>query len=169
MTTATTTTTPQINDFIGWMRKNNRAARAARFCCNFWRSLPNDDVKFSFLRFWRQREPAAVNIFHSLPLHDNHSWQARESAFHLFYTLWPAWNHRKTLNLTQSSIFMWLFRCSSRRCFLNFQIDPKSVPHERRDYYSTFNQSDHCFLVLSLLLSLIWSLSNNEGKDNARK
>ena len=32
------------------------------FWCNFWRSLPNDDVKFSFLRFCRQRELAAVNL-----------------------------------------------------------------------------------------------------------
>ena len=31
MTTVTATTTPQINDLIGGMRKNNRAARAARF------------------------------------------------------------------------------------------------------------------------------------------
>ena len=31
------------------------------FWCNFLRSLPNDDVKFSFLRFWWQREPAIVN------------------------------------------------------------------------------------------------------------
>ena len=28
--TATSTSTPQINDLIGWMRKTNRAARAAR-------------------------------------------------------------------------------------------------------------------------------------------
>jgi len=31
LTTATSATTPQINDLIGWMKKNNRAARAARF------------------------------------------------------------------------------------------------------------------------------------------
>ena len=31
MTTATATTTLQIKDLIGWVRKNNRAARAARF------------------------------------------------------------------------------------------------------------------------------------------
>ena len=30
MTTGKPTTTPQINDLIGWMRKTNRAARAAR-------------------------------------------------------------------------------------------------------------------------------------------
>ena len=35
MTTATTTTTPQINDLIGRMRNNNRAARAARFLMQF--------------------------------------------------------------------------------------------------------------------------------------
>ena len=38
----------QINDFIGWMRKNNRAARAARYLVHF-----GDDVKLSLgsLRF----------------------------------------------------------------------------------------------------------------------
>ena len=50
-------------DLIGWMKKNNRAARAARFLVQmFWRSLPNDDVKFSYLRFWQQSEVAAVNL-----------------------------------------------------------------------------------------------------------
>ena len=29
---------------------------------NFWRSLPNGNVKFSYLRFWRQRELAAGNL-----------------------------------------------------------------------------------------------------------
>ena len=57
--------------------ESNRAARAARFLVQpwldwpvpsfnygamFWRSLPNDDVKLSYLRFWRQRELAAVNL-----------------------------------------------------------------------------------------------------------
>ena len=58
------TTTPQINDLIGWMKKNNRAARAARFlvqCFDVVR-LPNDDVKYSYLRFWRQRELAGVKF-----------------------------------------------------------------------------------------------------------
>ena len=31
MTTATSWITPLINDLIGWMKKNNRAARAACF------------------------------------------------------------------------------------------------------------------------------------------
>ena len=36
MTKATATTTPQINDFIGWKRKNNRAERAAGFLLHFF-------------------------------------------------------------------------------------------------------------------------------------
>ena len=32
------------------------------FGAMFWRSLPNDNVKFSYLRFWRQRELAEVNL-----------------------------------------------------------------------------------------------------------
>ena len=35
MTTGTATTMPQINDLIGRMKKNNRAARAARFLVQF--------------------------------------------------------------------------------------------------------------------------------------
>ena len=32
------------------------------FLYNSWRSLPKDDVKFSYLRFWRQRKSAAINF-----------------------------------------------------------------------------------------------------------
>ena len=60
MTTATTT--PQILNLIGWKKTNNRAACAGTFWNNVWRSLPNDNVKFSYLRFWWQREPTAVNL-----------------------------------------------------------------------------------------------------------
>ena len=35
----------------------------------------------------------------------------------------------------------------------------KCVPHVQHDYFSSFNQSDHCFLVLSLpLLSSLLKL-----------
>ena len=62
-TTGTATTTPQIKDLIGWMKKNNRATRAARFLAQFFdRSLPNDNVKFPYLRFRRQPKPPAVNL-----------------------------------------------------------------------------------------------------------
>ena len=42
-----------------------------------------------------------------------------EITLRLFCTKWPTWNNYKTPNLTQSSIFRWRFRCSSRRSFLN--------------------------------------------------
>ena len=50
--------------WIKWIRKNIRATRAARFLLQFFdkRSRPNKVVKFSYLWFWRQREPAAVNL-----------------------------------------------------------------------------------------------------------
>ena len=37
---------PEKSDLIGWMRKNNRAARAARTLVEIIRSLPNDKEKF---------------------------------------------------------------------------------------------------------------------------
>ena len=98
------------------MKKNNHAARTAR--AMFWRSLLNDDVKFSYLRFWRQRKLAAVNL--SLFAF---SWKpfvpARESVVRVFCTTWSTWNNRKRSNWTQSSILMRRFRCSCRRSFLN--------------------------------------------------
>ena len=42
----------------------------------------NDDVKFSYLRYCRQREPKAVNLL-SLPLHENHSCKPAKA--HLAY------------------------------------------------------------------------------------
>ena len=56
MTTATATSTPQTNDLIGSTRKNNRAARAARFLVQIL------DYIFVFQTTTRQREPAAVNL-----------------------------------------------------------------------------------------------------------
>ena len=55
----------------------------------------------------------------SLPLHQNHSYQASESALCLFCTTWSTWNNRKRLNLTQSSILVRRFPCSCRRSFLS--------------------------------------------------
>ena len=41
-----------------------------------------------------------------------------KSVLCLFCTTWPTCNNSKTLNLAQSSILIWRFRCSSRRSFL---------------------------------------------------
>ena len=46
----------------GIIEENNHAARAELPLKHFWRSLPSNDVKFSYMRFWRQRESAAVNL-----------------------------------------------------------------------------------------------------------
>ena len=65
------------------MKKNNRAARAARFFATmFWRSLPNDDVKFSYLRFWWQRELVTENL--SLCLYMK-TMRTKQAKVHLAY------------------------------------------------------------------------------------
>lgn len=79
----------------------------------FWSSLPNENVKFSFSRFWEQRKLSAVN--HSLPLNENHLGHASKSALHLFCTTRPT-------NLMQSSISMRRFGCSSCHSFFNSLI-----------------------------------------------
>ena len=122
-----------IRQLTKWRRERQRQRRKSMIwlvecgkiiaCCTcgtlfgaiFWRSLPNDDVKFSYLSFWRQQEPAAVNLSFSaitwkpfVPI----KWKDTSS---ILYT-WTTWNNRKALNRTQSSILMWRFRCSCRRC-----------------------------------------------------
>lgn len=48
---------------FNWLKKNNRGARAARFLLQFFLySGPNNNVTCSYLRFWWQRKPAAVNL-----------------------------------------------------------------------------------------------------------
>ena len=46
----------------------------------------------------------------------------------------------------------------------------KCVPHVKQDYFSPFNQSDHCFLALSLPSTLL-KLPNNlyEGQSFLRQ
>ena len=75
----------------------------------FWRSLPNDDVKFSYLRFWRQRELTSVNL-------NTKTIRAKQAKVHSAYL---TWNNHKRFNFTQSSILMWPFRCCFCRSFLN--------------------------------------------------
>ena len=51
---------------------------------------------------------------------------------------------------------------------VNLEISPyRRVPHVQHDYFASFNQSDHCFLGLSLSLpSTLLKLSNDEGDGN---
>ena len=53
-------------------------------------------------------------------------------------------------------------------------IAVKCVPHVQHNYFSSFNQSDHCFLasslpLLSSLLDTLGSLSNHEDDDDDDK
>ena len=74
------TTTPQINDLIGWMRKSNRAARAARSLVQFFYVVGQTTT--SNFHTWGSDDNASPQqkISHSLHLHKNHSCQASESA-----------------------------------------------------------------------------------------
>ena len=55
---------------------------------------------------------------------------------------------------------------------LRQKIAAKSVPHVQHDYFSLFNQSDHCFLASSVTGSLIawirWIRKNNRAARPAR-
>ena len=74
---------------------------------NILRSLPNDHVKFSNRRFWRQGEPIA----------ENHSFSAfiRKSFVPIKWknASRSTWNDSKRLNLMPSYILKWHFRCSN--------------------------------------------------------
>ena len=100
------------------MKKSNRAARAARFLVQCF-DVVCQRTTWNF-HIWGSVDNASSqqSIFFSLPLHENHSYQASESVLRLFCTTWSTWNNRKRLSLTQSSILMRRFPCSCRRSFL---------------------------------------------------
>ena len=52
-----------INQWYDWLNEENKSCRTCGtlFGAIFWRSLPNDDMKLSYLRFSR-RKSAAVNL-----------------------------------------------------------------------------------------------------------
>ena len=73
------------------------------FGANCWRSPPDDKKKFSYLRFWQQRDPTAINLsFFAL------AWKplclASQSALRLFCATWPAWNNSKTAILRDNFV-----------------------------------------------------------------
>lgn len=65
------------------------------------------EAPFSDLRFWRQREPAAINLTFSAP-----TWKPFAPILYIV----------TAKDLTQSTISMWCFRCSNRCSFLNSLI-----------------------------------------------
>jgi len=79
------------------------------FEANFSCSLPNNNVKFSFLRFWQQCKPSAIYLpfsaFAWKPFAPR-QWRCTNA---LNCTMWPTWNCK---TLTLSSISMWRFHRS---------------------------------------------------------
>ena len=49
------------NQWFDWLNEEKYSC-CTLFGAMFWRSLPNHDVKFSYLNFWPQRELAPVNL-----------------------------------------------------------------------------------------------------------
>ena len=134
LTTATTTSTPQINDLFGWMRKT----RAIRLLVQSFGEVCQTTT-------WN---------FHI----DNSSRQASESTLCRVCTTWPTWNNCITLNPSQSSILTWRLRFSSIRhsSHINrhaFRVTTvaqtstkrKTIPAvcRRRQFYE-----NHCFRLI---------------------
>ena len=93
MMMAAAVTMPQINDLIGWMRKNNCAACAARFSVQFFGAVgQTTQLNFHISGSGNNVSPQQL-IFHSLPLHENHSYGASERTLCLLCTMWPTWNN----------------------------------------------------------------------------
>ena len=93
------------------------------FWCNVmtWSAKRRREI-FIFQVLTTTRARSSTEIFNSLPLHENLSYQASESAICVFCTTWSTWNNRKRFKLMQSWILMWRFRFSCRRSFLNSLI-----------------------------------------------
>ena len=118
MTTATAKTTPEINYLIGWIRRSNRTASAARLLVQFFKVVRQTTTQNFHISGSDDKANQQQQICHSLPLYENHSCQASETALRLFRATWSACTIGKTLNLTESSILKWCFCCSSRCSFL---------------------------------------------------
>ena len=92
------------------------------FDAMFWCCLPNDDVKFSYLRFWRQHELAADLSLYAF------TWKLFVPSEQKCNVINMEYWQKTKLNVLQTTSKNWTY-----------------------DYFSSFNQSDHCFLASSLL------------------
>ena len=80
------TAMPQINALIGRTKKNNRAARAARFLVQFFDIVCQTTTSnFHFLGSHDNANPQQY-IFHTLPSHEDHLCQTGESVLRLLCT-----------------------------------------------------------------------------------
>ena len=100
------------------MKKNNRAARAARFlvqCLDVVCQTTTREISiFEVLTTTRARSSKCFIVcFYMKTI----SAKQVQVARHIFCTAFPTWNDHRSLNLTQSSILMSPFRCSCRHSF----------------------------------------------------
>ena len=110
-----------------WFYRSNEEKLIVLHVWNaFWRGLPNDDVKFSYLRFERQCNTEAINLSLSAFTWKSFLPSKRKCTSLVLYNV-TNMDNRITLNLMQSSVLMWHFSCSSRRSFLNSQISLHSL------------------------------------------
>ena len=101
MTTATST--PPTNALIGWIRKKKIVLHVRHA---FWFKFLTQSAKrrrgiFIFEVLTTTRTCSSKS-FMFLLFHDNCSCQQAKVHLAHFVQLWPIWNNRKTLNLTQS-------------------------------------------------------------------
>ena len=96
LSTATATATAKINDLIGRMKKNNRAARAAPSLVQFCDVVCQITTWNFHIR--GSADSTSPTIRESFD--ENHSCQARENALRLVFTAWPTCQNRRTPNLS---------------------------------------------------------------------
>ena len=114
-----------IGSLKKWRRRRQRQCHKSMIWLVEWEKIIVLHVRHAFwcnfLTVWRRE----IFIFED----DNSTCssksfilcQAKQTKVHFAY-FFTTWDNHKTLNLTQSSILMWRFLCSSRRSFLNSLI-----------------------------------------------
>jgi len=111
------------NEWFDWLNE-------AHFWCNFWHSMPEDALKFSFLRFWPQHKPLALNLSFFASCMKISFCQGSERQLRLLCTMWPRWHNQKTLYLNQSSILILHFHCFCDFFKLLFTLWKKKDYHQ---------------------------------------
>ena len=166
-------TLPQINDLIGWMRKNNNAA-----CCLVQCFDVICEMMTWNLHIWDSNDNVnpQQKIFHSLPLHENHWCQASESTLYLVCTMWQTWNYRLTLKLAQSSISMQHFCCSSCHSFLNSIVIKNKFKTSLNKFTSirsnqNLQTSSYNYIIIRYILVYFYAnyVFTRDGNDNMKQ
>ena len=117
--------TPEINNLLGWMRKNNRAARAPRFLVQFFDVVYQMTTWIFIFEVLKTTQTGSCKSFIlCLYVKTIRGIRAKRAKVH-FTCFLQRGKHgiiTKHSTKTQSSILMWRCRCSNRRSFLNSPI-----------------------------------------------